>query len=95
MQVVSALFGAGMGLLRLNLGVVSNFDELLQNFHQGPAQWWHACISEKGTRNIPGCDQPAQMYIADNLKDVKFAPVSLEMFILSWKKVEVELHVRF
>ena len=42
-----------MGLLRSNLGVVSNFDELLQNFHQGPTQWWDFCISEMGSRNIP------------------------------------------
>ena len=52
-QVVSALLGAGMGLLHLNLGVISNFHDLLQNFHQGPEQWWNACISKKGTRHIP------------------------------------------
>ena len=58
--MVAALFGAAMGLLRLNLGVVSTFDEVLQNFHQGPSQWWERCISEKGTRNIPGCAPPPQ-----------------------------------
>ena len=72
-QVVSALLGAGMGLLRLNLGVISNFDDLLQNFHQGPEQWWNACISEKGTRHIPGCAN-AQFLCPWNPKDRHCAP---------------------
>jgi hypothetical protein len=55
MQVVSAIFGALKGLVWLNLGVVANFQELRQNFHKGPHQWWRCCISGEGDRNIRRC----------------------------------------
>ena len=51
-QVVSAIFGVLKGLVWLNLGVVANFQELRQNFHKGPHQWWRCCISGEGERNI-------------------------------------------
>ena len=54
-QVVSAIFGALKGLVWLNLGVVANFQELRQNFHKGPHQWWRRCISGEGERNITRC----------------------------------------
>jgi hypothetical protein len=53
--VVSAIFGALKGLVWLNLGVVANFQELRQNFHKGPHQWWRCCISGEGERNITRC----------------------------------------
>jgi len=55
LQVVSAIFGALKGLVWLNLGVVSNFQELRQNFHKGPQQWWTRCISADGGSNILRC----------------------------------------
>ena len=46
------MVGAFQGLVVLNLGVVSNFTELRQNFHKGPSQWWNHCISEVGAKKI-------------------------------------------
>ena len=54
-QVVSSVFGALKGLVVLNLGVVSTFQELRQNFHKGPMQWWGRCVSEQGAHNISEC----------------------------------------
>lgn len=58
--MVSAVFGALKGLVWLNLGVVANFQELRQNFHKGPHQWWRCCISGEGERNITKCAENAR-----------------------------------
>ena len=64
MQVVSSIVGALKGLVVLNLGVVSNFTELRQNFHKGPSQWWNHCISEQGASNITGCGELGHIFRA-------------------------------
>ncbi|KAK9815749.1 hypothetical protein WJX72_008855 [[Myrmecia] bisecta] len=50
--LVAALFGTVKGLVKLNLGVVSNFQAVRQNFHKGPNQWWDRAISQQGQANI-------------------------------------------
>ncbi|KAK2080835.1 hypothetical protein QBZ16_000689 [Prototheca wickerhamii] len=50
--IVTALFGFLKGLLQLNLGAVTTFQEVAASFHTAPDQWWRRGVSAPGARRI-------------------------------------------
>ncbi|KAL6774638.1 GSL1 [Auxenochlorella protothecoides x Auxenochlorella symbiontica] len=50
--LVTALFGWVKGLVQLNLGAVTGFQEVVATFHKAPAQWWRAGVSAAGEAGI-------------------------------------------
>jgi hypothetical protein len=50
--IVMALFGTMKGIVQLNLGAISTFQEVVVGFHKAPKRWWDACTSEKGKQNL-------------------------------------------
>lgn len=35
------LFGLTRGLLKLDLGVLTGWDDVVREFYKAPARWWH------------------------------------------------------
>ncbi len=54
-QVGVAVFGAVKGLVQLNLGSVTDFQEVVLAFHKAPGRWWKAGTSAEGKANIMRC----------------------------------------
>lgn len=50
--VIGSIFGVLKGLLQLNLGSISSFQELVLTFHKAPLYWWNRGISTAGAANI-------------------------------------------
>ncbi|EFN56001.1 hypothetical protein CHLNCDRAFT_145389 [Chlorella variabilis] len=50
--IIMALFGSIKGIVQLNLGSVSTFQEVVVSFHKAPKRWWDACTSKKGKENL-------------------------------------------
>lgn len=50
--IFGALFGVTKGLLQLNLGSITSFQELVLSFHKAPLYWWKRCMSGRGVDNI-------------------------------------------
>ena len=50
--IVMALIGLPKGLLQLNLGSITSFQELVSGFGQAPFQWWQSCVSKEGKDNL-------------------------------------------
>ncbi|KAL4451723.1 hypothetical protein ABPG75_007385 [Micractinium tetrahymenae] len=50
--IVMAVFGSLKGIVQLNLGSISTFQEVVISFHKAPKRWWEACTSQKGKENL-------------------------------------------
>ena len=50
--IIGSLFGVLKGLLQLNLGAITSFQELVMSFHKAPVYWWNRCMSARGSDNI-------------------------------------------
>lgn len=50
-QVTVTLFGILRALFKLNLGVLTNWEEVVKEFYKAPYRWWFRCMSETGNRN--------------------------------------------
>ncbi|GLI62082.1 hypothetical protein VaNZ11_004642 [Volvox africanus] len=50
-QVATTLFGLFRGLFKLDLGVLTAWDEVVKEFYKAPYRWWFKCMSEVGNRN--------------------------------------------
>lgn len=50
--IVMAVFGALKGIVQLNLGSISTFQEVVISFHKAPKRWWEACTSQRGKENL-------------------------------------------
>ena len=50
--IVGACVGGLKGLLQLNLGSISSFQELVLTFHKAPQYWGKRCLSNQGKINI-------------------------------------------
>eukprot|EP00798_Chlamydomonas_sp_ICE-L_P008247 gene8247-1516_t len=50
-QITVTLFGMYHGLFKLDLGVISTWDDLVNAFHGAPSRWWDRCMSELGNQN--------------------------------------------
>lgn len=50
--IVGACFGGAKGLFQLNLGSITNFQDLVVAFHKSSANWWNRGMSKKGIDNL-------------------------------------------
>lgn len=50
--IIGACVGGLKGLLQLNLGSISSFQELVLTFHKAPQYWGKRCLSNQGKINI-------------------------------------------
>lgn len=50
--IFGSLFGVLKGLIQLNLGSITSFQELVLTFHKAPIYWWKRCMSGRGIDNI-------------------------------------------
>jgi hypothetical protein len=50
--IIMAFFGSLKGIVQLNLGSISTFQEVVVSFHKAPKRWWEACTSAKGKSNL-------------------------------------------
>ena len=50
--IIGSLVGVLKGLLQLNLGAITSFQELVLTFHKAPVYWWKRCMSKRGADNI-------------------------------------------
>ena len=50
--IIMAFFGSLKGIVQLNLGSISTFQEVVVSFHKAPKRWWGACTSAKGKANL-------------------------------------------
>ena len=50
--IVGACVGGLKGLLQLNLGSITSFQELVLTFHKAPQYWGQRCLSREGKMNI-------------------------------------------
>lgn len=50
-QVTITLYGICLGMFKLDLGVLTGWDEVVQEFYKAPARWWHKCMSPLGNDN--------------------------------------------
>ncbi|GIL75226.1 hypothetical protein Vretimale_7896 [Volvox reticuliferus] len=50
-QVSTTLFGLFRGLFKLDLGVLTAWEEVVKEFYKAPYRWWFKCMSEVGNRN--------------------------------------------
>lgn len=50
--IIMAFFGSLKGIVQLNLGSISTFQEVVVAFHKAPKRWWGACTSAKGKANL-------------------------------------------
>ncbi|EFJ48653.1 hypothetical protein VOLCADRAFT_90840 [Volvox carteri f. nagariensis] len=50
-QFVVTAFGIYHGLIKLDLGVVSTWEDLVREFHKSPPRWWIRCMSFTGNEN--------------------------------------------
>ncbi|KAG2500666.1 hypothetical protein HYH03_001432 [Edaphochlamys debaryana] len=50
-QVATTLFGLIRGLFKLDLGVLTDWDQVVKEFYKAPYRWWFKCMSEAGNRN--------------------------------------------
>ncbi|KAJ9526929.1 hypothetical protein QJQ45_025369 [Haematococcus lacustris] len=52
-QLLSCVFVAPplRGMFKLDLGVLTSWDEVTKEFYRAPARWWHKCMSELGNDN--------------------------------------------
>ncbi len=51
MQVTTTIFGVFRGLFKLDLGVLTAWEEVVKEFYKAPYRWWFKCMSETGNRN--------------------------------------------
>lgn len=51
LQVSTMMFGLFRGLFKLDLGVLTAWDEVVKEFYKAPYRWWFKCMSEVGNRN--------------------------------------------
>ncbi|KXZ43170.1 hypothetical protein GPECTOR_99g805 [Gonium pectorale] len=50
-QFVVTAFGIYHGLIKLDLGVISTWEDLVREFHKSPPRWWLRCMSFTGNEN--------------------------------------------
>ena len=50
--IFGAIVGVFKGLLQLNLGSITSFQEIVLTFHKTPWYWWNRCMSSRGKSNI-------------------------------------------
>ncbi|KAL6746906.1 hypothetical protein V8C86DRAFT_1430973 [Haematococcus lacustris] len=50
-QIAITIFGLLRGMFKLDLGVLTSWDEVTKEFYRAPARWWHKCMSELGNDN--------------------------------------------
>ncbi|GIL51750.1 hypothetical protein Vafri_7680 [Volvox africanus] len=50
-QFIVTAFGIYHGLIKLDLGVVSTWEDLVREFHKSPPRWWIRCMSFTGNEN--------------------------------------------
>lgn len=50
--IIGSVFGVLKGLLQLNLGSITSFQELVLTFHKAQEYWWNRCMSDRGSENI-------------------------------------------
>ncbi|PSC69540.1 Callose synthase 5 [Micractinium conductrix] len=50
--IVLAVFGSLKGIVQLNLGSITTFQEVVISFHKAPKRWWESCTSAKGKENL-------------------------------------------
>jgi hypothetical protein len=53
------------GLFKLDLGVLTSWDEVVTEFYRAPARWWWKCMSQMGNDNQLS-QLKQSMFIEDN-----------------------------